>query len=110
MSCLKDFTNQVQTLKNQFLKQTTDRNSCNEGRTVSISFVLVLLHTNLFNVDFVGVISKLSAKVIISLTDADYRFCLFFFTPYINFIAVSLGCFDEWLEMLLVSKFKRLLI
>ncbi|KAM9350496.1 sodium-dependent lysophosphatidylcholine symporter 1-B-like [Symphorus nematophorus] len=32
MSCLKDFTNQVQTLKNQLLKQTEDRNSCRESQ------------------------------------------------------------------------------
>ncbi|XP_038577745.1 sodium-dependent lysophosphatidylcholine symporter 1 [Micropterus salmoides] len=36
MSCLKNFTNRVQTLKNQLLKQTADRNSCSEGQqTVS---------------------------------------------------------------------------
>nr|XP_020467571.1 sodium-dependent lysophosphatidylcholine symporter 1-like [Monopterus albus] len=32
MSCCKDITNQVQTLKNKLLKQTADRNSCSEGQ------------------------------------------------------------------------------
>ncbi|XP_053173990.1 sodium-dependent lysophosphatidylcholine symporter 1-B-like [Scomber japonicus] len=32
MSCLKDFTNQLQTLKTQIFKQTADRNSSNKGQ------------------------------------------------------------------------------
>ncbi|XP_026188951.1 sodium-dependent lysophosphatidylcholine symporter 1-B-like [Mastacembelus armatus] len=32
MSFCKDFTNQIQTLKNKFLKNTGDRNSCSEGQ------------------------------------------------------------------------------
>ncbi|XP_070767098.1 sodium-dependent lysophosphatidylcholine symporter 1-B-like [Enoplosus armatus] len=32
MSCLKNFTNRVQTLKKQLLKQTVDRNACSEGQ------------------------------------------------------------------------------